>query len=504
MTIALEDLDPEVREAARLQVVHELWRLGDLGHLWHETQERINEAIENAKGRQFFVCCSRRLGKSFYLLTKGFEQCLQHPGSRVLYLAPWAKDAAEIASDIVAKLLKECPDDLKPEYKGQTRELVFGNGSIMRFKGVNGETSQNLRGTEAHLIILDEAAIMDNLESIVKSVCLPMVLSTNGRIIFATTPAMTTGHDSFKIYSTAAARGNVAIFTLRDAPHYTPEVKAEFLIEAGEDPKDVPDILAGKSKPRTTTALREYWCEWVSDSESRVVPEWTSEAAAEIVQPVVYDGTADAYTVLDPGFKDGAGILYAYYDFLSGNIKVAGESLLYQANTSELAEELLDKEYQLFQGAKPYMRYIDADPRLRADFLSRHGILILPAQKQKSLEAINLVRTMVRNRELVIDPSCVNLIKQLEHGIWNKKGTDFERDEDGHLDLLACLKYLCRMVDRRKMPAGYVRSDRIHENRFHGNRVRQLREKNAPSIMPKTAWGKKMGKEAQRLWKKRH
>jgi hypothetical protein len=48
------------------------------------------------------------------------------------------------------------------------------------------------------------------------------------------------------------------------------------------------------------------------------------------------------------------------------------------------------------------------------------------------------------NEKLVIHPRCVELRKQLLAAVPNKRGTDYERTEDGHFDLCASLQYFVR------------------------------------------------------------
>jgi hypothetical protein len=63
---------------------------------------------------------------------------------------------------------------------------------------------------------------------------------------------------------------------------------------------------------------------------------------------------------------------------------------------------------------------------------------------------------MIQAREIEISPRCVHLIRQMKNAIWNNKATDFARagskSPDGHFDLVAALKYLCRGVNRHHNP----------------------------------------------------
>src|SRR5690606_26070094 len=148
------------------------------------------------------------------------------------------------------------------------------------------------------------------------------------------------------------------------------------------------------------------------------------------------------------GMKDRTGILYAYWDFIRGKLVIEDESLLQSPSTLTIAETLLEKEFELWRNQDPYLRISDVDLRLAADLWELHRIKVAQADKQDSLGAINRVRNMIQTRSIEIHPRCEHLIRQMKNATWNNKGSDFSRDAekgpDGHYDLVAALKYLCR------------------------------------------------------------
>lgn len=459
----IAQLSPEAQAVLLHRVTGELWRRGDLQYKFHDAQKLIAKALGDAKRRKFFLLCSRRLGKTFALLCMAFGLAMKKAHSRILFLAPLAKDAAEIATDTVNEILKDFPPELgRPEVKVHVKEIHFRNGSIIRLKGTNNESADQLRGGGQDLIILDECGQMDNLEYVVSSICMPMVIKTNGRILMATTPAPSPAHDSTRIYQDLADTGDAIKLTLLDAPdsHLSKEQKTEALLEAKEAPEDIDAILSGKILPKGTTALREYFCSFVTDANKAVIPEMQT-IGHEIVRVHPRPSLYDAYVSVDPGFEDKTGIIYAVYDFRAGLISVEDEDLLHRASTNTIAETILEKEWQLWRDQKPYLRLVDDDKRLAADLFERNGLVFAPAQKQDSLGAINLLRTMIGNKEIVIDPKCKRLIEQLRNATWNSKASDFARagdnSPDGHYDLVAALKYLVRSVNRHRnpYPAGY-------------------------------------------------
>lgn len=448
-----------VLEAAAHAAQAELWRRGHLERLRHDTQKLIKAAIEGAKSQSFYLLCSRRLGKTYELVLEAFEMCLARPGSRVLYLAPWAKDASDISTDTAVKILSgragqfiPCPPELRPEFKQQSKEFHFPNGSIIRVKGVNGEHAQYLRGGEADLAILDEIGLMDDLNHVIQDVVMPMTMTTGGRILLATTPARSPGHECRKLFDDHLLDHAAVLFTIRNAPHISEEIKASYLVRAGESRARVAQVLRGELEPESTTAKREYFCQFVTDANTAVFPEFL-KAKSDIIKITDRPEYFDTYVAMDPGFNDKTGILYAHVDFPQAKLIIEDESLLARAATPEIADTIKKKEAFLWNDKPPALRICDVDPRLRADLWQLHGLNFANATKSDSEAGLNLVRTMLSARKLVIHPRCSQLIRQLENCVYDSSGKDFERtEEDAHFDLVAALKYLCRGVNWKKNP----------------------------------------------------
>ncbi len=498
-----------VRAATR-----ELYRRGELDFKRNAGQLKIKKAVEASAStsRKFFVLCSRRFGKSYERCLHGVELCLRKPGARVLFLAPFASNAAEIATDLMGQLLIDCPKELQPTYLAQTKEFVWRRpglpDSVMRLRGVNGEHAQYLRGTSADLIIIDEGGIVDDLKSLINDVALPMTLTTNGKIIIATTPPKTPGHYSAQLYEELSGAGAYVKLTLRDADHISYAVKCEMLREVGENPERIAGILAGELEPETTTAKREFFCEFVTDESSAVVPEFNLAAQREIVRETVRPDYFDAYVGMDPGMRDRSGLLFGHVDFLNGTVVIEDEALLprNQSSTGGIAKCIKDKERGLWGDFKePFLRVSDVDLRLQADLLTLHKLRFISADKRNSIGAINVMRDLVRERRLVIHPRCVNLIRQLRNAIWNRKATDFDRPGgnseesiDGHFDLVAALKYMVRHINwkRNPYPENYYARGGLFGPK-HGEWVSPKRHKTKRDIFDKTPTGRRMAGAAK-------
>jgi hypothetical protein len=441
-----------------------LWREGNLRWRLDATQQVIYDRIKGAAKRRYFLNCSRRLGKSFVLLAIAAEFCIKNRDSRVLYVAPTAKDAAKIATDNWITLSRECPKDIRPDYKAQSKELIFPNGSVIRFGATNGDHAEDLRGGQADLVILDEAGTMDNFANVLYSIVEPMTASTGekarGAVYIATTPSETTGHDSMKVYEEYARRGLLSEFTLNDNPRIPYDEKVEMLATYGEPEELIPEILAGKAPPVTTRSQREYYCQWVTDSKRAVVPEYTAEARTEILQAVAPPPFRDCFVAMDPGMVDNTGILFGYWDFIAQRLVIEDEWVAPHAGTPKIAAAITGKEQALWTGRNEVFRVSDTELRLIRDLQDQFQLQFAPAQKKDSLGAVQLMRRWVQTRQILIHPRCVNLDRQLKNAIWNRRAKDFERDEseegiDGHYDLVAALKYMVRYVNTQRQRNPY-------------------------------------------------
>jgi hypothetical protein len=452
-----------------------LWARGELDFKRHATQQSMHNTWKKSRGSVFMHLCSRRLGKSVELCLSALEKGIQKPHARILYLAPHGTDAVRIATDIMAQLLSDCPEHLKPAFSKGDAEYTFpSNGSVIRFHGVNDGRAAYIRGVSADLVLVDEAGTMQDFKSVLNDVILPTTLTTDGKIIVATTPAASPSHYSTELYERLARKGSVANFTLLDAVHLTPEAKFRALEEHGEAEEDIPEILAGRMEPKTTSAQREYFCSFVTDSATAVFPEFNKKAQAEIVlkdYPVAPH--RDLYVALDVGSVDKTAILFAWYDFINGKIVIEDEALLTNPSTKDIAD-IIKKKEALLWGVhgyipEPYMRVSDIDLRLIQDLRSLYGLQIQAVRNKDVLADINFTRHAIRERQLVIHPRCVNLIRQTQNAIWSSSGKDFARSKekdslDIHYDLCAALKYLVKSVQwgRNPYPEGFHRPAALH------------------------------------------
>lgn len=289
-------------ESAKAKIAH-AWATGDLAYKLDASQKMIRSKREEMwkplpplppaeleklplmervrRANQsilFFELCARGWGKTFEELVWLLEVGLRTKGGRMLFAAPLRDDAVKTAKDILDMfILTDAPEAYCPKWSAGEAEFVFpSTGAILRFRGVNNEAKDRLRGPGYHAVVLDECGTMDTLKSVL-GIVEPIASRLGGKVLLSTTPAETPGHESKDVYDECVARGVAATFTLLDNARLTWDQKAAALMEgvSAEDPADVPAILAGTMLPRKTKTRRERFCMWVVEGDVAIHPGWT-------------------------------------------------------------------------------------------------------------------------------------------------------------------------------------------------------------------------------------
>ena len=439
---------PEAQLAAQKALAKDhAWRKGQLFWKLFPYQKEIRKQFYDTKSRKFVLKCSRRIGKTYFLVAMALEAALKKPRQRIKYAADAAKNVEGMIKPIFLELLADCPSDLAPKctwYKGL---IEFKNGSVIQLAGCDDESkADGLRGQAADLVVIDEAGFIRStvLEYVVKSVLFPQLLTTNGRMLIASSSARVPQHYFSRIFHEAQADGAGVLMSIHDAhrlgnPFLNDQVIAEYCKEAGGE--------------NSTEWKREYLALDVIDSSIAILPNWSEEAQKEIAVEVARPPHYDTYVSFDPGFRDGAGALFGYWDFVKASLVIEDEVLLHKKDSGIQMAAIRAKEKQLWGDGQPYKRVSDNQLQLIADFNRIHGMHFVPTAKDDKEAALNAVDILIRQRKLIINPRCRQLIHQMHTTVWNKAHTSYERDNAGnHGDLLDALVYLVRNVDRNKNP----------------------------------------------------
>lgn len=418
-----------------------LWLRGNISWKLDELQQEIRKTYYDSSNKINVWLMSRRLGKSYLLCALALEQCIRHPNSIVKYLAPEGKQVKTIIKPIISELAEDCPPELKPEFKTQEMLYRFPNGSEIHLAGSDSGGAEKLRGSRAHMCIVDEAGFCDTLKYAVRSILLPTMLTTGGRIILSSTPPSQSGHEFLDFIEEAEAKQTLIKKTVYDCPRYSKEfIEREILSQYARGARD-------------DEFRREYMVEIIKDEQFAVVPEFDDELQKKIIKEWEKPPYYDAYVSLDFGVSDLTVAVFGYYDFKAAKLIIEDEVVMNGAkmNTTVLAHAIRTKEGELWKDAytgepkTPYLRVADNNLLLIQDLTSLHNLTFVPTDKADKHGALNSMRIMMQTERVIINPKCQTLINHLKYAEWNKERTKYKRSAAyGHYDAIDALVYLCR------------------------------------------------------------
>lgn len=451
---------------------HLLWHEGELQWILKTVQKELYKSYINCKEKIVVWNCSRRLGKSYTLCTIALETCLKKPNALVKYCCAKQKDAKNIIRPLIREIIISCPPELKPEYKTQDGAWVFPNGSRIELTGLDGGRAESVRGGSCDLAIIDEAGLVGDLPYIITSIILPTTATTKGKIILASTPPKSPIHPFITRYlNKARIEGNLVTKTIYDNPNIDKEEFDKLVEESGG--VDSIDFR------------REYCCEIIKDDNYAIIPEFNAELKKRIVKEWERAPFYDSYVSMDVGMKDLTVVLFAWFDFANSKLIIEDEFIIngQKLNTNSLAEGIKKKEAENYTEALtgeqriPYLRVSDNNLIVIRDLYDLHGLRFLPTRKDDADAALNKVRILLQNEDIIINPRCKTLITHLEAGIWNKNKTSFDRSADnGHFDAIDSLKYLVRNVSFTKNPYPNGFFAKNSENLFNTKRPNEYKE----------------------------
>lgn len=433
----------------RASAIAKLWHLGILHWKLDVIQKQLYKSFKDSTSKTIVWSASRRLGKSYALCCIAVEQCITVPGSAVKFIAPTQKHVKMIIRPLLKEIFRDCPKELRPEFRTADNIYRFDNGSEIQLAGTDAGHAENLRGGSSSLCIVDEAGFCSDLKYIIQSILIPTTTTTHGKIILSSTPPKDIGHEFVHFMEEAEKKGNFVKKTIYDAVGYriTQEMVDEISSELGGVESD--------------EFKREYLCQLIKSEETSVVPEFEEELEQKIVQQWTRPPYFDVYVSGDLGKKDFTVFLLGYYDFKAGKIIIEDEIVLRgkHMDTDILATQIKEKEKEHFTNAAtnevqtPYLRACDNNLIVIGDLYKLHNLSFVPVAKDDAHMALNNMRILIRQERIIINPRCKTLITHLKYATWHKNGTTFNRSaEHGHYDAVDALKYFCRIVQQNKNP----------------------------------------------------
>ena len=435
-----------VRAEYQRRLREALWSKATLDWKLHDYQKEIYKHIraqEKNPQNVFVLHASRRLGKSFLLCIIAVEDCLAKENRVIKYCASSAKQIREFILPMMSDIFIDCPKRLKPKFFKNALTYTFKNGSTLLLHGLDEGRAEGVRGAKADKVIVDEAGFVDNLSYVVKSILLPMTLTTKGQTILSSNSPLTPSHDFCQIFTPEAqATQSYCKRTIFDNKTLTQE--------------DIDRSAAQMGGYDNTDFRREYLCEFTVDVNLALVPEFDKNKQ-EVIKTAKLPQFYKPFVTLDLGFNDGTGAVFGYYDFERATIVIQDEYLARGQNSETISKICRLKEISLWGEDNKPLRMADGQPLSISDLSTTHKYNVGKANNQNLEAGINAIRLQVQSHTLEIDPRCTQLIHQMQTGLWDKSRTKFARPAVGnHNDLIAALMYFVRHVPKQNpFPVGY-------------------------------------------------
>lgn len=455
----------EIREAR-----DKLWRAGQLWWKLDSCQIQLYNFYKNNKTGTTVFNASRRLGKSFVLLTIALEYALTHPNAIIKYIQPEKGMITTNLNPDIEVMLQDCPIDIRPEFKVAGSMWLFPNGSRIQIAGTDNKNYNKIRGGSAHICIVDEAGFCSDLTHIISSILIPTMTKTKGNLILSSTTPTEPDHEFNEIMEYHEMKGSLIRKTLLDS-----------LEDNKNDPNAqvtqeiVNDVISKLPGGTTSDAWKtEYMCQRAR-TDAAVLPEFTDEVQERTITNWVRPEFCDKYVAMDVGFKDMTVALFAYWDYDNMKLIIEDEYVQQKGTTKKLAEGISKKEKELWEHPltgeqeKPWRRVSDNNLQVIEDLSILYYLHFVPTEKHDKMSYIQVLRTMVEQEQIIINPKCKTLISHMKGGSWNAARTDFKRSPDGaHYD--ACFTEDALVLTR----TGYKKINEIqigeevltHNNRF--------------------------------------
>lgn len=417
----------------------ELWNRNDLSWKFHDGQVVIDNAYRLVTAKLFVANCSRRLGKTYWVVTECIRVARSKDRSRVKIATAFLTDLEEFVKPAFDSVLEDCPAELRPKWSESKKKFIFSNGSEIQLIGLDRKPNGG-RGNYCDLYVFDEAAFISNVSYIYSSVVVPMTMYRPGaRVIMISTPPKSPDHDFKDFCDKAKLEKAYVELDIYKNPMVTPEMIEEY-----------------KKECLTITDWeREYLCKFVNDQTLAIVPEFRNYNYTRGAKDEHYD-LYHKYVAMDLGVRDLNVTLFAYYDFLRAKLVIEREHKISgpEMTTPRLHSELSKIETELWDSKTPYKRVADNNnPLLLLDLGSIHNMFFHSTSKDDLHAMVNQMRVWFNTKRIEIDPSCELLIMSLESALWNEKRSEFARSKTlGHYDAVAALMYLVRNIDETTNP----------------------------------------------------
>jgi hypothetical protein len=183
-------------------------------------QKLVHKACNDDETFFITVNAGRQAGKTMLAINQALYWALSRPKTIVYWVSPTTNQCTKVYNQIKNAMLKT---DMIKSYKGSAgdTEMVFKNGSIIKFRGAAQEDS--LRGESVDYLIVDESAFIKG--DTINEILLPMLNVRGKKYLSISTPK---GKNHF-YYQVLKGKGDdnkykSFKFTSSDNPHSNPVI----------------------------------------------------------------------------------------------------------------------------------------------------------------------------------------------------------------------------------------------------------------------------------------
>lgn len=459
---------------------------GDPRKFLHPGQIQMHEAFLSMPpdAKIFVTTAGRGVGKTRWgsLLAQAFIH-LASPGfvPDVKYVFPTLKLAKKVLIPVLNRDFQSYPASRRPTWNRDTHSYHFPNGGVIWVLGADQDIGG--LGQDNDLVIMEEAGFYDEpndgqaLDVLVNKMALPR-LRRGGRILMLSTPAATWDHLFNNVYVPAAQMSGCYFrIDSYQNPHRSQAELDAAIAEVRKRPHG--DIIV----------RREFYGEVIADPSALAIPEFAMEThMREFVRPP-YFKECKKYVFVDLAYApDLTGIVYGYAHFDEGAFIVEDESLITQAKTRDVAEEVRRKLDSLgYEENNLLFLYADvSDQRFIPDIASEHHLYFAKPLGVSNRAKVNALRNAFTRGQVFVHPRCQRTVIQLRNVRWKSTSLGSETfvrtDAFGHFDLVAALQEAPRLIDLRYNPSTGSRVDYAEWAQKHLEHPEHLRPRTMQTL----------------------
>ncbi len=303
-----------------------------------------------------------------------------------------------------------------------------------------------LRGNNIFRIYLDECGFITNLEYVHRSVIIPASARRKRQktrpikvICFSTPPEDATEHYAYQLKLKAELEPNGVYFkrTIEEIDAIDDDEKERLIRESG-----------GRD---SVTVKREYYCCWIVDTQRAICPTFDETIHVQDFEVTHWEENQKHHNWLFSadigGVRDLTHGMTGFYNHDTGKCYVWAETTHQAHVPSSVIVESFRGLLEGFEELPP--RVMDGAGIARVDFAKDHKFDTSLPVKDEFEAGLLLLRNSFFKDQVIIHPSCKQLISTLRSGLLNRTRTDYNRTATlGHCDAAANLIYFLRMIDK--------------------------------------------------------